>query len=1084
MELGFPITQTKILVPRRRNDILTRQRLLDALYEQLDHKLIIIVAPPGYGKTSLLIDFAHHTEWPFCWYSLDNLDREPQQFLFHFIASITLQFPNFGKRSQAILQNMASGELNLDSMVSVIVNDIYENITEHFVIVLDDYHLIDTSKPVAYFISRLIQDTDENCHIFLSSRTLISLPELPLMVARSLVGGLSYEDLAFGPNEIQSLLLQNYHQTISDSTAKELVHQSEGWITGLLLSSQMIQQGMADRLSLGKASGVGLYDYLAEQVLEQQPAHVKDFILRTSLLEEFDADFCQEVIGNALSIQENWNELIEILFHSNLFVLPIGEDRIWLRYHHLFHEFLRNRMIKDRQQEAEKILARLADVYQQRGEWEHTYELYYRLGRTGDLITLVEKAGTILLSKGRLITLQEWLDNLPAESLRNNPALLSLQGSVQMMRGEARRGLELINQAISKIKPESECTLLAATLVRRSTIYYTLGDYQLALEDANQALFLCIDNLGGSNLSDISWIIPESWRLKGIAFSRMGMFTPAIENLTTSINLYNQAGDEQSIATVWMEIGIVHIATGNYLAAEHAYSMALDFWQKNNNAAWLANLLNNLGDLQRLMQNFEAAIATLEKAVQYAQMSGYLRLEAYSLASIGDLYADLDANDQALEALRKSRVLANRIQDQYLLIYLDLAEAVFTNRRGNTLHSSKLLENAQKIANSGGSDYEQNMVRLETCRVRLINKDFKNAIHELGNADAQFEQEGLTIACLRAQFYLAVAQYELRHDTTSREELKHIISRVAEPKSMTALLSYVRELRHFIEPLKKDPEISSLSTYLLQEIDRFDQSSSILRKHLRRRASVIPFAPAKMSIQALGKMQVKINDRIITIADWQTQTARNLFFFLLARQDGITKEAVGEVFWLESSPAELKMRFKNTIYRLRHAAGKDVIIFQDDNYRFNTALDYEYDVEVFFKEIYHAELATDRQQKISSYQTALKYYQGPYLPEGDDTWILSERQKIYNIFINALLKLTMIHLEGKEYDQSLILCQKILGEDPCMEDAHRLAMRIYAAMGNRAAIARQYEYCRQVLSEELNATPSSITQSLFETLMR
>ena len=373
MEIGRPITQTKILVPRRRNDLLTRQRLLDALYELLDHKLIIIVAPAGYGKTSLLIDFAHHTEWPFCWYSLDNLDREPQQFLTHFIAAIALQFPNFGKRSQAILQNMASDELNLDSIISVIVNDIYENITEHFVIVLDDYHLIDSSKPVAYFVSRLVQDTDENCHVFLSSRTLISMPELPLMVARSLVGGLSFEDLAFVPNEIQSLMLQNYHQTIPESTARELVRQSEGWITGLLLSSQMIQQGMVDRLSLSKASGVGLYDYLAEQVLEQQPSHIKDFILRTSLLEEFDADFCQEVIGNALSIQENWSELIDILFHSNLFVLPIGEERIWLRYHHLFREFLRSRILKDRPQEAEKILARLADVYKQRGELEHTY---------------------------------------------------------------------------------------------------------------------------------------------------------------------------------------------------------------------------------------------------------------------------------------------------------------------------------------------------------------------------------------------------------------------------------------------------------------------------------------------------------------------------------------------------------------------------------------------------------------------------------------------------------------------------------------------------------------------------------------
>lgn len=1072
------IIPTRIVVPRRRNDLLTRQRLVDSLYDLLEFKLILLVSPAGYGKTSLMVDFAHHTEWAFCWYSLDELDREPQRFLAHFIASIQQQFPQFGERSRAVLQTLSEGDLNLDSMASVIVNDMYEHISEHFVIVLDDYHLVDGSHSVGYFVSRIIQDTDDNCHVILASRSLISLPDLPMMVARSQVGGLGADDLAFTPAEIQNLLLQNQHLTISETEAKEMARQTSGWITGLLLSTQTFNRGGTNSLSVKQISGVGLYDYLAQQVLEDQPEDLKRFLLFSSLLDEFDAVYCAEVIGEAIHIEADWGELMDRVFRANLFVIPVGEEHIWLRYHPLFREFLQSRVTTYYPEETEKIIDRLAEAYNQRGQWERTYDLWRRLGRVDALAPLVEQAGSKMIEAGRLVTLQEWLEGLPPQEVRGNARLLSLQGSVAMMRGNPTYGLDLLNRALEALRFQPNACLQAETLVRRSSVYRAQGDYQQSVDDAKVVLELCAKN------PDMEEIRAEALRMQGLAYYHQGDLKIALESLNQSLDAYLSLKNEHSAAIVRMEIGTTHTSAGSYIAAEQSFTRALEYWRETKNYTWLANVLNNLGDLQRLMGDYEGAIATLEKAIDSARESGYQRIEAYALVTIGDLYSDLDASDQALNAYQEARRIANHTQDQFLQLYLNLGESFLQRRRGNLLQSQKLLLDAHQQAVADQSLYELSLCRFAEGRLKFYAHEMVEACSDLKAANTYFEEEGYSVEAVRAHLYLAAAQYHISPSAASVQELKDVVLMVSSPGKQTALLPTLRDLRSSLMCLKSDPEFQPVLTLLFQSVDRFDQSLSILRRHLRRQASVIPFAPPHLVIQTLGKMQVRINERIVTASDWATRSASDLFIFLLCRQEGITREAVGDIFWPDASPGELRSRFKNTIYRLRHAVEKDVVQYQDDIYQFNTTLDYEFDVEIFYKEIYHAGRATEPQERIHHYLAALKQYQGPFMPDGDDQWVLVERQKIYTSYIDALLKLTTLYLECEEYENGLKICQLALAEDDCLEDAHRLAMRIYAATGNRSAIARQYETCRMALQEEYHIAPSEKTRSLYDLLMR
>ena len=224
---------------------MTRQRLVEIVEESLDRKLTLVVAPAGYGKTSLLIDVAHRHEFPFCWYSQEQTDNDLSSFLAHFIACIEQRFSRFGEQSRATLLSLGHGDLSPEHCETVIVNEIYNTITEHFVIVLDDYHLVSDNMDINEFVNRFIQDVDQNCHVVILSRTLLTFPDLPLMVARTQASGIGLQELAFRPDEIKSLMLQNYHQAISDEAARELAQKTDGWITGLLLSAQTMWRGHA-----------------------------------------------------------------------------------------------------------------------------------------------------------------------------------------------------------------------------------------------------------------------------------------------------------------------------------------------------------------------------------------------------------------------------------------------------------------------------------------------------------------------------------------------------------------------------------------------------------------------------------------------------------------------------------------------------------------------------------------------------------------------------------------------------------------------------------------------------------------------
>jgi len=517
------------------------------LDDLLEYRLTLIAAPAGYGKTSLLVDLAYQVEYPLCWLALDPLDKDLIRFLSYFIAAIRQQFSEFGGASISLINNLGGGDLDLEQVLRTIINDLYDHVQEHFALVLDDFHLVDSSPEINQFINRFAQEMDENCHLVIASRSLLSLPDLPLMIGRTQVKGLSFEELAFHPDEIKTLVRINFQQEVSDQDAERIAEETEGWITGLLLSAETTCHGLTDQGRAARAAGIDLYDYLAQQVLNQQPPDMQDFLLRTSLLEEFNTSLCQQALGNPVG-EKNWQELIQLLLQQNLFIQPVDNGETWLRYHHLFRDFLQQRFRQQHPDQAKELLHRLVDIYPKHHWWEKAYAACKQLGDEQITADFIESACASLVHSGRITLLTSWLDELPPSLVNNNPGLLAYRVTLASRMGDPESGLRTLNRALEGQSLPEDPALYGLMLLRRAGCYRLLGSYQRGLNDALGALELSKKTSNGKTLE------AESDREIGINQRRLGNIQEAKFHLERSRKRYLDQNDQKNAAFVEMDL--------------------------------------------------------------------------------------------------------------------------------------------------------------------------------------------------------------------------------------------------------------------------------------------------------------------------------------------------------------------------------------------------------------------------------------------------------------------------------------------------------------------------------------------------
>jgi LuxR family maltose regulon positive regulatory protein len=419
---GPVLLRTKLRPPPVRAGLIPRARL-DALLESgAQGRLCLIDAPAGSGKTTLLAQWclADHPSRRVAWLSLDDSEDDPVRFWSYVIEAFRVVEPGFGGVPLGLLQSSGSADVLNQVVLPQLLNELASSGPE-LVLTLDDYHLISSSTchhTLGFFIDHL----PANVHVVLSTRVDPPLPLARLRASGELTE-LRIADLGFTDAEAARLLQDAMELSLTRQEVERLRERTEGWAAGLALAGLSLR-GRADPgpfIASFEAGHRHVVDYLGNEVLARQPEPLRNFMVRTSVLQRLSASLC-----DALLEADNSAGLLAELEQTNLFLIPLDNHRQWYRYHHLFGQLLGLELAEQEPELVRVLHRRAAAWYQDAGDVEAAIHHAAAAGEFAQAGALIAHNWVSYYRRGRTVTVQRWLDRLPDGFIMANPPIALL----------------------------------------------------------------------------------------------------------------------------------------------------------------------------------------------------------------------------------------------------------------------------------------------------------------------------------------------------------------------------------------------------------------------------------------------------------------------------------------------------------------------------------------------------------------------------------------------------------------------------------------------------------------------------------
>ncbi len=782
-----PILETKLYIPSTHPAWVFRSRLIAQLAQGLQQgKLTLISAPAGYGKTSLLAEWAAHCAQArpplaIAWLSLDKSDNDPARFLAYMVSALQTVAP-------AIPSPAVDTRARLSEPVLITLLNQIGACASPLALILDDYHYI-SAQEIHDALAFVLDHQPDNLRLVIATRADPPLP-LPRLRARGQLLELRQSELRFTTDETVAFLNETMALDLSTQDVIALESRTEGWIAGLQMAALSLQGQSphpASRSQFVQAftgSHRFVLDFLVEEVLNQQPPAVQEFLLKTSILERLSGSLCDALLENRETIAPHSQSLLEHLEAANLFIVPLDHERRWYRYHRLFADLLQQRLQRTAPDSLPTLHRRASLWHEQHGlaatAIEHTLAAH-DFERAADLI---DRNAQATLMRSEIATFLNWVERLPNESVRPRPTLCFFHAWTLLMSGQP---LDVVERRLQDAADQDTSAALAGHLTTFHAYRLILqANVPRAAELGRQALALLPENEQFMR-SAASWIVRTAELADGVVEDD----DQALAALVTMSKIDNPM---IAVPALCYQARL-QMRHGHLQRAHETLQQALQ-WATDSQGRWLpvaSKALIGLGELEREWGNLEKAAGLIVEGIRLArQWSEMAAFDGYfPLARIRLAQGDPEAARQTIKAAQQL-ALQSKITEVDDLV-ADLQQAHLLVAQGDVEMATRWAEKhgllpgpapQPSVTPSGAQDYVsahlQKYKQLVVARLFLLKGRPLQALDSLAPLLALARQLGRVDLIVETQILRALAYQATGQDTPALTALADALS-LAEP---------------------------------------------------------------------------------------------------------------------------------------------------------------------------------------------------------------------------------------------------------------------------------------------------------------
>lgn len=1089
-----------------------RPQLSQAIARGLRGRLVLMVAPPGYGKTALLSSVA--SEWSrfagdgtfhLAWYRLDPSDDDAALFVARLVEAVRRVVPGFGGVARAALQEMADVRGELRRSMALFQDELRRLEPERVFLVLDGLHyltdpaivealeqaLLDSASPL-----RLIAATQTDPHLYLSAlRSQDALVELRT------------EDLRWNPEELRRLTLQRVGGPLSQGALDDLMRVTGGWPSAANLASLILARDLSSQSFMRLAPTEHGYAVLLRELLSGLPTERREAALRTSLLARLDPSSCLDGVG-----VEDPEAFLRFLEGSGLPVVkPVGSD-LPLYYEPLFRTALQQELARQLlPQEYRDLQRRVASFYAATGKQTGAIPGYLQIGDHEEAAALLERALEAETSPRALDLPLRWLRGLPAAVRERHPGLMVQEARLLLSRERLDEARVLLVAAQPGLEASGDGRSRGQQLLGWATVRLLEGRYPVARDSAREAL----EQLPEED----DYLRSEAFSLEARALEYVGDLSMAFSLAAKGLLEAERSGRPPLVVRALLQLGKLAYLRGDYIRAlaltgrafQRAALLGTEIVPLSEVGGMAASAYLERGQLQEALVVAESAREAGEKL---RDQLGRLRARLALAATLEQMGQGRSSEENLSGALGQTLELPERRPERTLA--LQRAAAILLRRR----RRKEGLERAQQALEAAVSTSHQplidqsrlmvavgEMVGLRTvavlARIRRLNDDFNrsddrrwlSAGHRLlAQGYGQLGLRRRARSHLRSSLALAAEQSYAGMPLglpSRRERLLLLAVRggVAHETAGALLGVDAADARKWLDSLlrQKDPQLRSWAEQALKGVEA--GLGKVPPPRLAWPGSSPEGAEAfpKVALHSLGDFLGSTGGQPV---EWPSVDARTLAAYLLVRRTAaVPRDRVLQEAWPDEDPAIANVRLHEALYRVREALGPgypavDPSLDGEGVYRWD-GMGCSIDAEQFRDTLRRVRLLLEREnppvlsaQVVSLLEEAVRLYQGEFLAGFAFGWCEAPREDLRELLLWTTRLLVDHYMALHRWRDAIRHGLKSLKSDPIQEDVVRDLMVCYFRVGQRGAVDHRYRELKRLLARERGVWPSEETRGL------